>query len=470
VPTDRTGLPFHPDWYQPTRPWPDSQKEIATYPAGNRTNVGRSRPEEERAAHAILKFAAGGPNVEVDGRRLPPVSALSTPRDNSHNRNPAGVGVSVARDGAAAAREAVTAALAGHRPAAGDLVLLFASADYPAPALHDAAVAAAAPAQVVGCTSTGGFTCTHEVPRGCVAALIPARERSFGICHVHRDEADLAGSAQRAVETARERAGARHANSVLLLLTDGLTPDQREIARGAYQVTGARVPFVGGAAADDLRWRRTYTLGEGRTLTDGILAVWINSAQPVAVSVGHGWRPRGRPMLVTRAAGTVVRELDGIPALSAYLGQLDREVDPTGPDFFHEVLSSPVGLPNARGQYDVRQLHAYLPPGGGLNFNTAISEHTVLQVMTADQESLLDGARAAARQALEQLPAAPSLALVFSCGSRLPLLRERMPEEATAISSALGGAPLCGFFTYGEFARVNGSSGVHNSSVAILAL
>jgi hypothetical protein len=43
-------------------------------------------------------------------------------------------------------------------------------------------------------------------------------------------------------------------------------------------------------------------------------------------------------------------------------------------------------------------------------------------------------------------------------------------EEVEAVSSALNGVPVCGFYTYGEFARTTGSSGVHNSSVAVLVL
>jgi hypothetical protein len=351
-----------------------------------------------------------------------------------------------------------------------DLVILFASADQDLGALYQAAVAQAAPAGVVGCSSTGGFTDAEQVPSGCVAALLRADERSFGVCHVERDETDIADSARRAAQGARDRAGERHPHSVLLLLTDGLTPDQREIARGAYEVTTALIPFVGGVAGDDLNWERTYTFGDGRILTNGILAVWINSERPMGVSVDHGWRPTGKPMLVTRAEGTVVHELDGTPALGAYMAQRGDPVDRDDDEFFRKVMGSPVGLPNARGLYDVRQLHAFLPDGGGINFNTGVSEQSIVQVMTSDDDALIEGARRAAQQAVSDLTEKARLVLVFSCGSRLALLGDRASDEVAAISSELDGLPVCGLYTFGEFARTTGSSGVHNSSVAILAL
>jgi hypothetical protein len=379
-------------------------------------------------------------------------------------------GHSEASDSQTAGRDAVRAALHGRAAAAGDVVILFASADYDIDELFHAATDEAAPAQVVGCTSTGGFTDETLVPRGCVAALLGSDQSSYGICHAERDENDIAESARCAAQTARDRAGDRHPHSVLLLLADGLTPDQREIARGVYEVTTAVIPFVGGVAADDLDWTRTYTFGEGRTLTNGILAVWINSSRPMGVSVDHGWRPVGKPMLVTRADGTVVHELDGTPALDAYLAEQGDGLDRTDPDFFVKIMHSPVGCPSARGRYDVRQLHAFLPEGGGINLNIGIAEQSILQVMSSDDEALIEGARRAAQEAVEALTDLPRLLLVFSCGSRVPLLGDRVGDEVAAICSGLDGVSVCGFFTFGEFARTTGSSGVHNSSVAILAL
>ena len=383
---------------------------------------------------------------------------------------PSGVGHSHVAESEAAGREAVSMALAGHTPTADDLVILFTDPDYDVEALYRAACAEAAPAGVFGCTSTGGFTHSEQVPGGCVAALLAADDTSYGLCHLECDEDDIAGSSRHAAEQARVRAGDRYANSVLLLLTDGLTRDQREIARGAYEVTTAVIPFVGGAAADNLTWNNTHTFGEGRVLSRAIVAVWINSERPMGVSVDHGWRPAGKPMLVTRAEGTVVHELDGTPALAAYLAEQGGSLERTDVEFFRKVMSNPVGLPNARGRYDVRQLHAFLPEGGGINFNTGVSEQSILQVMSTDDDALIEGARRAAEDAVQQLTGKARLALVFSCGSRVPLLGDRIRDEVTAISSALDGVPVCGFYTFGEFARTTDSSGVHNSSVAVLAL
>jgi hypothetical protein len=382
----------------------------------------------------------------------------------------ANTGYSDAHSSAVAGRDAVLAALDGRAAHAGDLVIVFSDARYDSGELYRAAAGAAAPAAVVGCTSTSGFTHQRQVGSGCVAALLPGEGVSFGVCHVPRVNSAIAQTAQVAAQTARDRAGASRGHEALLVLSDGLTPDQREIARGLYAVTTATVPFVGGAAADNLTWSHTETFGDGRVLDNGILAVWINSERPMGVSVDHGWRPDGPPMLVTRAEGTIVHELDGVPAFAAYVAARGVDLRAGDPELFLKALSGPLGSPNARGRYDVRQLHAHLPAGGGINFNVGISEHSILRPMTSDADSLIAGARNAAKAAIAGLAEPARLALVFSCGSRIPSLGARAHEEPEAISTELGGVPVCGFYTYGEFARTAGSTGIHNSSVAVLAL
>ena len=380
-----------------------------------------------------------------------------------------GFGQSSNSEAAAAGRESVRMALAGSEPQAGDLVIIFPSAAYDLEALHAAALEEAGPASVVGCTTVGAFTDSAQLQFGCVAAHIPGDDISFGVCHLERDDEDIMGSARRAAETARQRGGEQYPHSVLMLLCDGLTPDQRAMARGAFEVTSAIIPMVGGAAGDDLHWQATYTFGEGKVLSNGFACVWINSARPMAVSVDHGWRPFGKPMLVTRAEGPVIFELDGIPALDAYLSERGAALKEDARSFGEKCMERPVGLPNAHGRYDLRQVHQTVP-NGGIVLTTSVPEQTVVQVMAGDEDSLLEGARRAAESALTQLPEAPRMVLVFSCCTRTPLLKERVAEEVDLISGTLGGAPAGGFYTCGELARVTGSTGIHNSSVAILAL
>src|SRR5579871_3891941 len=100
----------------------------------------------------------------------------------------AGVGASEAAEAAAAGAQAVRRAFGDRLPSEHDLVVMFATVEYETTALYAAAVEAAAPARVVGCTATGSLTHEVQVKQGCVAAVLRGDGRRYGVCHVARED------------------------------------------------------------------------------------------------------------------------------------------------------------------------------------------------------------------------------------------------------------------------------------------
>jgi hypothetical protein len=99
-----------------------------------------------------------------------------------------------------------------------------------------------------------------------------------------------------------------------------------------------------------------------------------------------------------------------------------------------------------------------------------VNEQSVVQVMTGDWQDLVQAAERAGGEAAGQLVSQPRGALVFSCTGRVAPLGQHLGDEAAAVARSIGGQPMAGFFTYGEFARVTGSTGFHNATVVVLAL
>jgi hypothetical protein len=378
-----------------------------------------------------------------------------------------GVGHSAADDARTAGHDAVDAALGGARARAGDLVLVFPSVRYDLEALHAAAAERAAPAAVVGATTAGAFTSTASVAGGCVAAHLPGDGLTFGIANASWDRADPVGSALAVCARARDRAGEERPHSTLLLLADGIEGHGREFARGAYDVTSALVPLVGGAAADDLRGRTTWTFGDGAVRPDGIAAVWIDSDEPVGVGTGHGFHPVGQPHVVTRTQERHVAELDGRPALEIYLGELGGRLPSSTPMRGGHIPSHPLGAITVSGGHD---LYPVGPAGTGLHARAAIEEGTLVQVMATDERSLAAGAREAAADAARQLRGPARLGLAFSSVDRVALLGGADTPQTAALGEGLGGAPVAGFHGYGQFGRRIGPGGFHMHSVTVLAI
>src|SRR5207249_11601213 len=103
-------------------------------------------------------------------------------------------------------------------------------------------------------------------------------------------------------------------HQALLLFVDPDGGDPQDVVRGAYSVVGAGVPLVGGGAGPGAPGLATLIHGTD-VRAGGVVAAAIGSDAPLGVGVRHGMRPVGEPLLITRAEGSRVRELDGRPAL-----------------------------------------------------------------------------------------------------------------------------------------------------------
>jgi hypothetical protein len=265
-----------------------------------------------------------------------------------------------------------------------------------------------------------------------------------------------------------------HEHRVLLLLTDGLAGDQQEFVRGAHGVLGAGVPLVGGCAGDDLKMQRTFQFHGGKVLTDAVVAAGICSDSPFGIGVRHGWRRVGEPMLVTASHEGHVRSLDGQPALDVYLNRLNapQEAREDESAFTRFALTHPLGMSRRTDEEQVRFI-------GGADFRdrslttiAAVSQGALVWLMEGDDESVLLATDDACDHALSSLGGrAPIGMLAFDCIARRGVLGDDgIGTEIARVAAGAGGAPVAGFYTYGEIARTRGVTGFHNQTLVVLAV
>ena len=161
------------------------------------------------------------------------------------------------------------------------------------------------------------------------------------------------------------------------------------------------------------------------------------------------------------------------PALDVYLERLDAPAearsDPAA--FTRFALTHPLGLSRRSGEevrfvagadfFDRSLLCVAHVPQGGLTW-----------FMDGDDASVLTATDGACRDALAALDGRAPLGLVaFDCIARRGVLGEPgIHTEVDRIASFAGGAPVAGYYTYGEIARTHGISGFHNQTLVVLAV
>ena len=368
-----------------------------------------------------------------------------------------------------AGREAARAALTHYEP---KLVVVFAGIT------HDLAEVLAGINEVSGDAPLIGCS-TH----GEISAVGP-RDDSVVVTMLGGDGLSIATAAFEEASGCQREAGAAVAETAarvedlpykaLLVLTDGFIRDQEDILRGAYTVVGAGVPLFGGASADGWRFERTYQLHGNKVLTNAVVGATIASDSPIALSVRHGWRKVGQPMMVTQSRDGRIYTLDDEPAMDVYLRRLGapEEAFVDAAEFSKFALSRPVGVERRSGT-EVRNFSTNVDMAGrSLGGGGDLPEGCLTWTMAGDEASILEAASDACAEALAALDGAPAVGmLTFSCAAlRAVLGDDGIAREGERLSAASGGVPFAGFYTYGEIARKSGIDGFHNQTIVVLAI
>ena len=215
--------------------------------------------------------------------------------------------------------------------------------------------------------------------------------------------------------------------------------------------------LVGGLTSS----RGAHSQIAGKVAEGGVSGVLLDMKVPVAVGLTQGCRPIGPPHKIGKAAGNIIEDLDGEPALTVLLRETDAD-----PSRLAEALSTVhAALPVAgsdTGDYLVRNLVGIDPERGLIAIGDEAKSGSALMFVrrdpvsaAADMSRMLDDLR-------RRAGAPPKAGLYFSCVARGPNMFGPDNAELSMIRDRLGDFPLVGFFCNGEIShdRLYGYTGV----------
>ena len=220
--------------------------------------------------------------------------------------------------------------------------------------------------------------------------------------------------------------------------------------------------------------RTTYQLHNDRVLRNAVVGAAIGSQAPLGIGVRHGWRRVGEPVVVTRSSTNRVFTLNDRRAVDVYFEHLDPPADARRDPaaFTRFALTHPLGLSARSGEDHVRFVGEANFDDGSIGFIAEVPQGALAWFMEGDDASVLEATGAACADALAPLDGLPPLGLIaFDCIARRGVLGDAgISAEVGRVASSAGGAPVAGFYTYGEIARTHGQSGFHNQTLVVLAV
>ncbi|QJD30587.1 FIST N-terminal domain-containing protein [Methylococcus geothermalis] len=289
--------------------------------------------------------------------------------------------IRIAQSCAADPREAVREFHAGVKSQQPALVTFFCSSEYDLDAIAAEMRRLFAGLQVVGCTTAGEIG-----PAG-------YREHSLAGASFQADSfhavADILTGLQQFV-AARAYAlaqallqrlevsapGARPENSFALLMIDGLSVREEEVAHVLQDALG-KLPLIGGSAGDGMKFAKTQVYFDGHFHTDTAVLTLFSTPLPFKAFMTEHFAVTDERMMVTEAdtAHRIVREINGRPALQEYARLIGIDPAQVGSEHF---AASPVVVRIGGTDY-VRSIQK-ANADGSLTFYCAIETGMVLRL------------------------------------------------------------------------------------------
>jgi hypothetical protein len=259
------------------------------------------------------------------------------------------------------------------------------------------------------------------------------------------------------------------ARPALLVVATTLTTDGEVIVRRLHAALGPDTPIFGGMAADNMRFVETNVFTGDEVSSRGVVLLALDSdrvaVEGLAVS---GWTAVGLEKTVTSAEGNVVHTIDDAPALDVYKEYLGLTNLDVGTELGLSIAEYPLQV--ERGGYSVlRAAMMPLPETGSLLFAGTVPQGVPVRFSCIPGIEITEMALAEMRSLRERTPEADALVL-FSCKARHNALGPMAEDEVNPIQK-LWGAPMVGFYTYGEIGRTSlGLTDFHNETCVLVAL
>ncbi|MBW4614487.1 MAG: FIST C-terminal domain-containing protein [Desmonostoc vinosum HA7617-LM4] len=323
---------------------------------------------------------------------------------------------------------------------------------------------------LIGCTTDGEISSVLGFQQDSLTLMLfcsDTVEIRAGIGYAVKDNPIAA--AHQAVQQATEKSTAIAKLCISLpasYTADGTTTDGELILKGLKLALGSQMPIVGGTAGDQYRFKTTYQFFGTKVLTDSLPILIFSGDILFSYGIACGWQPIGNKSFVTKAQGTVLYEVDGRTALEFYQRYLgDRPPTAEHPLAVYEGNSD---------RYYMRVPNTYDTQIGSINFLGDIPEQAMVQVTDISRDEIIAATETSFKNALEHYPGTePEAVLLFSCCCRRWFLGTRTKEEYQLVKNSLSTeVPICGFYTYGEFAPLEfqGSTYYHQETFVTLLL
>jgi len=245
----------------------------------------------------------------------------------------------------------------------------------------------------------------------------------------------------------------------IIIFSDGLKSNTAELIKDIYSLR-PDIVIAGGRAGDNFLFEKTYVFNEKSYTQKGYVVVAL-SGEDLLVNSDYilNWTPIGKDMIVTKAKGNILYELDGLPIYDVYKKYLGEDVID---DFPKSSFEFPLII--KKNHILIARDPLLKTDDNALMFAGDFEEGDVVSFSFGNIEDIEDEAT----EYFNKFKTIPAESIfVYSCAARKSLMGDKLEDEINILESL---AQTSGFFTYGEYFHTLNIAETLNVTTTFLAL
>lgn len=320
-----------------------------------------------------------------------------------------------------------------------------------------------------GVTTAGEFINKEIEENSAVMMLMDMKRSNYNIIPMETGDKDILALA---TDTANQ-AKSSFSNPAFIVSMSGLTNDGEQIINGIESVIGSEAQIFGGISGDDFTMTGNFVFTNNNMIGSGLLTLALDTDNiDIKGLATSGWKPVGTDKIITKSVGNVVYTIDDKPALDTFVAYFGLEDMINNDSAVIQNIGCEFPLQVRREGEKESIMRAPLMANkedNSLVCAGSVPQGATVQFSMPPGFDIIDKVIAETNMVKEELPVADAL-IMYSCKARHLSLGPLIEDEIGGIQEVWG-APLIGFFSYGEIGKtVTGKSDFHNNTCSLIAL
>ncbi|HLF18964.1 MAG TPA: FIST N-terminal domain-containing protein [Candidatus Omnitrophota bacterium] len=359
-----------------------------------------------------------------------------------------------------------------------DLVLIFSTIHHDPDTIAQAIDNLFPGSKAIGCSSAGIIFSEKIMTNGIGILAIASDEMKFGIgavSDITPTNIRMAGS-----DLAKNIVAdfGQHGRHVCLFFIDGEIADSSLLLKGVQEVLGNVFPLVGAGSCDDFHFKKNFQIFGSQALEMSACGLIMGGQMSVGVSGRHGWRPLGKPRVITQAEGNIIKTIDGKKASHLYEEYFDEAYqDLRATQLGQMSILYPLGIFIEESNHFLLRNAIDILEDGSIVCQGGVPDGSEVHIMIGNKDSCKEAASEAAQEAHNNLLGKKAkLVIIIESMSRLKLLGRGAILEIAKIREIFGqDIPVFGMYAHGEICPFESVERIkkpylQNESMVVLAV